>query len=552
MQLIDKIKSFTTRIMHPVAATRMSRQIGLVPETFLDVIPDPLLVLDGDLRVITANPAFYHVFRTRPGEVQGRLLCELGDGQWDIPEFRELLESISVQGKAVDNFKVAKYFPAIGERTMRLYARGIPGQDRGTERLFLYIQETADSREADEKLKLAAYEWRRTFDSITDSVFLIDKESRFTRANRALFDSLHTTPQELLGKKCYEFLHKKDRQPWPTCPFQLLLKDQKQHTEEVEDFEGRPLLVTVSPIFDEKQQIVGAVHVAKDISRYKKALEELKSACKKLQSAQKQLIHSEKLAAIGQLSTGVAHEINNPIGFISNNLEVMGGYVEVLTRMGDFAAELKGAVERRAWEDAEAVRQRMEKYEEEAQYKFIMGDLLNLVNQSLGGVARILKIVMDLRTFAREGTETEETTNIEGVIDGILGIVHNELKYRAELKKSYGTTPPVRCQVQKMGQVFVNLLVNAGQAIKERGVVEIRTYEKDRYVCVDISDTGSGIPQENLQKIFEPFFTTKPAGQGTGLGLAISYDIVKKHGGDMRVVSEVGKGTTFTVMLPIG
>ena len=158
---------------------------------------------------------------------------------------------------------------------------------------------------------------------------------------------------------------------------------------------------------------------------------------------------------------------------------------------------------------------------------------------------------MDLRTFAREGSDMMDLMQVEEIIDSGLSIVYNELKYKAELKKNYGATPLVYCNPQRLGQVLINLLVNAAQAIEKKGTIEIRTYTQDRHVCIDITDTGKGIEPENLKKVFDPFFTTKSVGQGTGLGLSVSYEIVKKHGGDIKVRSEVGKGTTFTVMLPI-
>jgi signal transduction histidine kinase len=181
----------------------------------------------------------------------------------------------------------------------------------------------------------------------------------------------------------------------------------------------------------------------------------------------------------------------------------------------------------------------------------MMIDTDNLLKDNQGGIERIRKIVKDLRTFARENNDMMDLVKIEEVIDSILSIVHNELKYKADLKKDYGKTPLVRCNTQRMGQVFINLLVNATHAIEDRGVIEIRTYQQDKYLCIDIKDTGKGIPPENLKKIFDPFFTTKPVGQGTGLGLSVSYEIVKKHEGNIKVQSEVGKGTTFTVMLPL-
>ena len=193
----------------------------------------------------------------------------------------------------------------------------------------------------------------------------------------------------------------------------------------------------------------------------------------------------------------------------------------------------------------------MDKLEEQINLDFMISDIDNLVRESQVGIERIKKIVMDLRTFARSGSEGMETVKIEEIIDSILSIIHNELKYKADLKKNYGNVPPIKGNPQRLGQVFINLLLNAVQGIKDQGTIEVKTYQKDKYVCVDISDTGCGIEEKNLKKIFDAFYTTKPVGKGTGLGLSISYDIVKKHGGEIKVTSQAGQGSTFTVLLPI-
>ena len=278
---------------------------------------------------------------------------------------------------------------------------------------------------------------------------------------------------------------------------------------------------------------------------------ERKRAEKELGSTQAQLLQSEKMASIGQLAAGVAHEINNPVGFISNNMEVLGQYVSEYTKILRMLEVLKKSIEEGDIEKARSIVKDITQFENEIQLDHVMSDIDNLLQHNQRGIERIQKIVMDLKTFAREGGDVMEFVKVEEVIDSILSIVQSELKYKAELKKNYEDTPLVKCNPQKLGQVFINLFVNAAQAMEEKGKIEVRTYTKNHYVCVDVSDTGKGIPPENLKKIFDAFFTTKPVGQGTGLGLSVSYEIVKKHGGDIKVQSKVGEGTIFTIMLPI-
>ncbi len=270
-----------------------------------------------------------------------------------------------------------------------------------------------------------------------------------------------------------------------------------------------------------------------------------------LRSAQARLVQSEKLAAIGQLAAGVAHEINNPAGFVASNLEILETYVAAYLKMLGLSAQLKVAVERRVWDEAVAVALQMHLATDALRMGYIIADSEHLVRQSREGVSRIEKIVADLKVFAYEGAQWfEESVKIENVIEMTLGIAHNEMRYRIDLRKDYGDTPQIRCNVQKMGQVFLNLIVNAAQAIPAEGIITIRTYQEPGYVCIDITDTGCGISDDNLKKIFDPFFTTKPIGKGTGLGLSISYELVKKHGGTIRVRSAEGQGSTFTVALP--
>ncbi len=278
---------------------------------------------------------------------------------------------------------------------------------------------------------------------------------------------------------------------------------------------------------------------------------ERKRAERDIASAQAQLFQSEKLASIGQLAAGVAHEINNPVGFINNNMELLRQYVTEYTEIIKMVEGLKKSVANGDIQKTKEILNNIDLFEKNIQLDKMINDSDSLFKHNQKGIERIQKIVMDLRTFAHEDNDTMEFLKIEEIIDSILSIVHHELKFKAELKKDYGKTPLVKCNSQRMGQVFINLLINAVQAMDKKGVIEVKTYQKDDFLCIEITDTGQGIPPENLSKIFDAFFTTKPIGQGTGLGLSVSYEIVKKHGGDIQVQSEVGKGTKFTVILPL-
>ncbi len=275
------------------------------------------------------------------------------------------------------------------------------------------------------------------------------------------------------------------------------------------------------------------------------ALEELERAYKELKSTQSKILQQEKMASIGQLAAGVAHEINNPVAFISSNLGTLDKYVGRLT---EFIQTQSQAIESLQMTDAV---ERLKQKQKELKLDYITEDVKGLIAESLDGAERVMKIVQGLKRFSRVDEADYNYADLNECIESTVNIVWNELKYKATLKKDYGTLPLTKCYPQQINQVFMNLLINAAQAIEKRGEITIKTWKEDQSIWAAISDTGSGIPKEHLNKIFEPFFTTKEVGKGTGLGLSITYEIVQKHNGEITVESEVGKGTTFTVRIPI-
>ncbi|NTV69023.1 MAG: PAS domain S-box protein [Azonexaceae bacterium] len=276
-------------------------------------------------------------------------------------------------------------------------------------------------------------------------------------------------------------------------------------------------------------------------------LAQQKKLNKRLEDANNQLMQSEKMASIGQLAAGVAHELNNPIGFVHSNLGTLDGYVHDL--MGLIAAyETLLCKEGETSPHADEIRRLMEQYD----FAFLKEDIFSLLAESKDGLGRVRKIVQDLKNFSRVGEQEWQEADLHQGLDSTLNIVWNELKYKAKVVKDYGEIPHVFCLISQLNQVFMNLLVNAGHAIETQGTITIRTrrHGEDK-VCVEISDTGKGIAPEHINRIFEPFFTTKPVGKGTGLGLSLSYGIIKRHGGLIEVESTEGQGTTFRVLIPV-
>lgn len=278
---------------------------------------------------------------------------------------------------------------------------------------------------------------------------------------------------------------------------------------------------------------------------------ELENSLTQLKSIQAQLIQSEKMASIGQLAAGVAHEINNPMGFISSNLNTLAEYAADLTALIEKLTQVAVAVEAGHWEQASALAAQALEYSRQIDSAFLLQDMVQAINESREGAERVRRIVLDLRDFSREDTGEPTYADLNAALESTLNIVWNELKYKATVHREYGELPPVRCWPMRLQQVFMNLLVNAAQAIPERGEITVRTYARDEKVYVEIRDTGIGIPPEHMSRIFDPFFTTKEVGKGTGLGLSVALGIVERHGGRIEVESQVGKGSTFTVILPV-
>ena len=286
-----------------------------------------------------------------------------------------------------------------------------------------------------------------------------------------------------------------------------------------------------------------------EIKKYRDNLEQLvdartsklKQAYDELEASQSLLIHQEKLSTIGQLSAGVLHEISSPLTYISSNIDLLA---EDFKHIKEYFHTVSKAVSKNAESDIKKLR-------EELDLDFIMENVEESLAESKQGTIRIMKIATGLRNFSRKDKDERCSTDINQCIDEALIFAGNELKHKADVEKSYGELDPLEGSPLQLSQVFINFLVNAAHAIEKWGVISISTRQENNSIIITITDTGSGITKENQQKIFEPFFTTKEAGKGTGLGMSIASEIIKKHHGELSLESEVGKGTTFTIELPV-
>jgi two-component system NtrC family sensor kinase len=380
-------------------------------------------------------------------------------------------------------------------------------------------------------------EWERTMDCIGDMVLLVDPAGKICRCNHAL--------RLFVGKSYTEILGSDWRELFLSCSL-TIRKTFTTGTELHHPPSGRWFIFTEYPFTDrtesEKRGTVITIH---DTTELKITMDALGKAYKELQTSQAQVLHSEKMASIGQLAAGVAHEINNPIGFVSSNLATLGKYLERLT---GYVTSQTRIVEHAA---SPAARKELAALRQELKIDRIIPDIGKLISESLDGANRVRNIVKDLNTFSRVDQGDSKVADLIECLESAITIVWNELKYKTTLNRNYGNIPPLSCYPQQLNQVFMNLLVNAGHSIESRGLITITTWSDNDTANVSIADTGCGIAPEHLSRIFEPFFTTKEVGKGTGLGLSISYDIIQKHHGDITVESTVGAGTTFTVRLPL-
>jgi two-component system, NtrC family, sensor kinase len=433
--------------------------------------------------------------------------------------------------------------------------RDITGRKRAAEALrdsqVELLKRHEDLNNLFKQVEEAKREWEDTMDCIGSMVILTDEEGSIKRCSSEVTRFTGRLYGEIVGEN-----------------WQALLSnsgfERKEHTGEgVELFHpasGRWFILHVDPFKKrDKDGVVGKVitiHDTTTLREMAQALElknrevetknsELEAAYAELKATQAKILQQEKMACIGQLAAGVAHEINNPIGFVASNLSSFDKYIKRLT---EFIGLQTKIIETSA--PTEAMEQQRQ-YRQSLKVDYSLEDVAQLLVESVDGVDRVRKIVQDLKSFSRVDEADYKLADVNACIESTINIVWNELKYKATLSKEYGSLPLTKCFPQQLNQVFMNLLVNATQAIEKQGEITVKTWHENGSIVTTVSDTGCGIAAQNLNRIFEPFFTTKEVGQGTGLGLSITYDIVKKHGGEISVQSEPGKGTTFTVTIPV-
>lgn len=428
-------------------------------------------------------------------------------------------------------------------------------------RNFLRLKEYAQIKarnailkETISKIEQAKKEWEQTVDCINDIIILIDQEDIILRVNKKLSHITNLPFKDLLGRKWQEVLKENGfaRIIHDTGEINLYKQGERYFNYIIYDrnsaVEAQQKSVIILQDITELMQLTSELESSRNVLKNKNI--ELEQAYSALKSAQSQLLQQEKMASIGQLAAGIAHEINNPTGFIMSNLNTLLKYIDRIKEFVNHQTETLQALSKDLNNKSDYM-DKLNEIRKTTRFDYVMSDIGNLINESIEGADRIKRIVQDLKSFSRVDEAEYIAADINAGLESTMNIIWNELKYKATVRKQYGDIPMTKCNLRQLNQVFMNLLINAAQAIEKHGEIDIRTWHEKGSIYISISDTGCGIEEDKINRIFEPFFTTKEVGKGTGLGLSIAYDIIKKHNGDIKVDSKPKKGTTFTIKIPV-
>lgn len=520
----EALKLTVRQLIEDRRRSRRPKESFRTPRDFQEIcetLSVPLMVVDARGEVLWANPAQLDFVGRPRNEVVQRPLSDL----FETPE---------AAGAVVE--RVGRASPIRGVEVRLLRKDGtafaaVLDSDALWEDAALLRARPHAPRESEDS-------FRKVIDGLRDgAIILLDERGMVRRWNPGAERLFGWREEEILGKPYLGFFGEEDAESGK--PERLLRGAPK-------DDEGWRRRKDGSAFWAHESVSTspggGFAIVTRDMTERRKAEEEHARL-------NTQMLQGQKLQAIGQLSAGIAHEINTPVGYILSNLSTMREYVDDLVKLvragSEGAARLRaGATPAEAFAELEEVRKRVD-------FDFIVEDFASAVRDSRQGAERIRDIVKSLRDFAHVDEGRVKPHDLVPILEEALKISWNELKYKAEVERDYQPLPPVPCSAQRMEQVFVNLLVNAGQAIQKKGTIRLSARVEDGFAVVRIRDTGSGMSPEVLKRIFEPFFTTKPVGAGTGLGLHVAYRIVSGLGGRIEATSEPGQGSEFAVRLPL-
>jgi PAS domain S-box-containing protein len=437
--------------------------------------------------------------------------------------------------------------------------------NRSHSRLLSRLEHQLKDKEHTEgALRASEVFYHSLVETLPQSILRKDLEGRFTFGNQRFCSSLGVPPEGIVGKTDFDFFPRALAEKYRRDDAEVIASRKTLDTvEEHVTPQGQKLYVHVikTPLYDPHGNIIGVQGIFWDVTERRRAEEELEAknaqleqmalsehqAHEALKQAQSQMVQSEKLAGLGQMVAGVAHEINNPLAFVSNNVAVLQRDLEELRELLGIYQEADAVLGREQPELAE----RVEALAQRVDIDYTLNNLPGLLQRTRDGLSRIQQIVKDLRAFARLDESELNEVDLNAGIASTLNIVQGHAKRKSvQIHSKLGKLPPVVCYPAKINQVIMNLIINAIDASYDGGEITVETSALTGGVRISVTDHGTGIAPEIRDKIFDPFFTTKPVGVGTGLGLSISYGIVREHGGSIEVESEPGAGARFTVSLP--
>jgi len=539
----------------------------------LDNSPEMLILVNPvDLNILMANAPVLETLGYTLEEIQGLTITEIESALQDVFYWEEVRggQYLEVQTQEGLYRCVNADLLTVSKSIRILHHEGVP-------LLLVQAVQTKDERKAQDALAHTLSQLRATLESTGNGILVIDWQGRINSMNR-VFGKMWDISDELLDShdnaRILDFVTGRALESELLNARLGAIVDNGETQDLLHHQDGRVFEVSSRPQYL-GEQIIGRVFGFQDITQRTRAEEALRESrdlleqrvldrtadlhavneslqqekeqqailIKRLEEAQSQLMQSERMASIGQLAAGVAHEINNPVGFVNSNLGSLQGYVTNLLKLLSVYEQAEDSL-------SAVMVQEIRQLKTDIDVEFLREDVVSLLAESLDGVKRVTRIVQDLKNFSHVDESERQWADLEAGMESTLRVVWNELKYKAEVVKEFAGIAQIECFPFQLNQVFMNLLINASHAIDAHGTITLRTGQDDSHVWVEVQDTGKGIKPENLGRIFEPFFTTKPVGKGTGLGLSLAYGIVKKHDGRIEVKSEVGKGSTFKVILP--
>ncbi|PLY02479.1 MAG: hypothetical protein C0623_03845 [Desulfuromonas sp.] len=543
----DKLSEVNKRLEDAVAKTMedyyVSEKNRLFNEGLINSISASdyliLLTLDRTGQIIKANNAAKEFFALPADHLEGAFINEIeGLGS----KFKEQINTCLLSGTEISEIDFPVETATRGTRWGVASLSNTHGPEVLRESVFIFIRDITERKIFEDELASSRGELMGTLDQLAAAITKVTQLKNYD----VRIDLLHHH---------FYFCHEVNQCNNEQCP------QFGSESYRCWEFDANGDVVCKEELSAHCQQDISTCDYYKTIMSeplnhiqelFNCMMDILQAGHKNLQDAYDELSHTrvqslqqEKMASIGQLSAGVAHEINNPVGFISSNLSTMRRYVQ---RFETFFQEASKIFETNG---GNPVFDELMLSFEQNKIRKIMDDLPTLVAECIDGTDRVTGIVNDLKTFSRSDDDSLDYVDVNACIDSTLNIVRNEIKYNADLVKEYGQLPLLYANSHKLGQVFMNLVMNSAHAIEEKGEIKIRTrQDDDNNIVVIIEDNGCVMPAEIQSKIFEPFFTTKEVGKGTGLGMSVVYDILQKHNATIDLASEVGKGTMFTLTFP--